>query len=831
MLKRLILLCLGWLAWCGMGQAWALGPAGQGVVESVAVEQASGALVVRGWVVSSESNVFPTEASVALGDRVVYRGRLGIMPGTRPDVVAATGNIDWLNSGFELRMWLDPDMHAGDYAVHMTVRTTNGGLIPLQTLETARRIHVDMPLRASLRSRVLALLALLVPLGCFAVSFGAFRSRWLRAAGSLWGVAGGVALAFALLVAGGWTGSSISLLLRGDALVAHDERPWLGAPQPTRADEWLVITALAVSQFNGARAGHGFPDVSQVLTADGHNMNVVGMSGVPVANAAAWAKPATWGFFVFDLRRALAWYWWVPFFACFAAAWWVMACVLAVRWQWAAVLALLLSVSPFSVGWSGWPSYLMFFALWGWGMLLTGWTARSRWRALAAGLLAGWAGAGLVLTLYPAWTVVLLTLLGPLAVAWLYERRGQWRWTMGPGWVLLGAFLAAGLLLGDWWWHSHDAVAAIRATEYPGLRAETGGYLDAWHLVKGLLGPVYMFSTNSMQVPSDAGSFIWLLLPLAVLLLWRQWRERKVDWVANAGLLYVVWVLWFGIVGVPAWLARWTGWSMVPAYRVDIGLGLAQALLWAHALRPGRDGAERLPMVAAGLVCAVAAAGAAYGFGKLPPAITEQVPSSLVLLAGAGFVALTWAWVNGRQRMALVLYGVWMLAAALPFNPLLQAPSEVAASPDLRTLWGAQAQQPPRVAVLTGPRRGLELAGHRQALALAAAGVPISSGVFYAPPLAFWHALDPEGKNLRVYNRYQHLILESAELPLGQDFEAALPRLDLVLLRLDAARFDFARLGADVVLATPQDVLALQKNPHLQALAPVGGWSAFRVTR
>lgn len=43
-------------------------------------------------------------------------------------------------------------------------------------------------------------------------------------------------------------------------------------------------------------------------------MLVVGMTGVPVAHISAVAKPATWGFFLFDLRQALAWYWWFPFF-------------------------------------------------------------------------------------------------------------------------------------------------------------------------------------------------------------------------------------------------------------------------------------------------------------------------------------------------------------------------------------------------------------------------------------------------------------------------------------------------------------------------------------
>lgn len=838
--SRFRFLCLAFFLYAAsLGGSWAAS-AGQGVLELAVLEGDAGVLVLRGWVGTGQSNTFAVQARVSLGEHQVYQGRLGIGGGLRPDVVAATGRAQWLNSGFELRLRVPAHLHAGSYPVAMQVRTSDGRVIALEVLESARTVHWAGKPQPDLWSRCALWLAVLLPLLCGALSLRGWRQRHLAWCSSARALAAAVLASFALLVAGGWTGSSLALLWEGDALVQHDEVPWLGQGRAVRSDEWLVITAMALGQFNQGmqQPGKAFADVSTLVTSSGHNMNVVGMSGVPVANVAALARPATWGFFVLPMRQALAWYWWLPFFACFFAAWWALAALLGVQWRWAAVLAGLLGAAPLSVGWSGWPAYVLAFAVLSWGAWLRGWCAGRPWGALGWGAVAGWSAAGAVLTLYPAWLLVLASLLLPLALAWLYEHRHEWRWRQGV-WVTLGLLMVAGGLLGGWWWHAQDAVAAMQATVYPGRRVEVGGYLDDWFLAKGLLAPVLFFQASEMVSPSDAASFVCVLLPLAGWLLWHQYHVRRWDALAGVCLLFVAWVVWFAFFGVPGWLARLTLWSMVPVYRADIGLLLAQTVLWALVVRRARGaglawgGASGPDLLWTVVLVVTCAAGAALALWRLPVSALSWFEPSLLVLALAGYVVLCWWLLRGQQERGMALYGVWTLAASCMFNPLLQAPAQVRVSAELQQLLGSAEDEAarPRVAVVAGKGQALSLVGHRQSLALLAAGVPVSSAALYHPPLAFWHELDPERAHESVYNRYQHLMLEHADLPEGQEFALQLPRLDLVLLQLDARRFDFSRMGAQVVLVPQGGAQPLRANPGLQELDVLEGWVAFRVRR
>ncbi|MDR0200842.1 MAG: hypothetical protein LBJ40_01590 [Delftia acidovorans] len=807
----------------------------QGVLEDIHFDAAKQQLIAKGWSASGRSHAFPTQASIFLDDHLVYQGRLNALSYPRPDVVAATGNPNWANAGFHIRAPLDPDFASGTYTVRMEIMTTDGRRFALTTMDKARQITLNQPARAGLLPRAGALVAFCLPALLLLLSLSGWQSR-LRIGVRAFGAA--TAAAFITLVAGGWTGSSVSLLFQNDELVTHDENAWLGAPQIIRSDEWQVITAMAISQYHAAAPGHllkSFENTSTVFSSAGHNMNTVGMSGVPVSNLSALAKPATWGFFILDLRRALAWYWWFPYFAGFAACLWVLVRIAQLRWQPAAVLALGVSASPMSVGWSGWPVYILFFALLAFGMFLTAWTRQSIRQVLPRALVAGWALAGFALTLYPAWLVVVASLLGPLAIVWLYMHRGDWRWNWQQALLVVVMALVPALLLYAWWLHAADAVSSIAATVYPGRRMETGGYMDPWYLARGLFGPDQMFHITDMLVPSDAGSHIFLAIPLALLFAWQQKQDmrcstpRQLDLTGCLCLVFIGWTLYFSYQGIPAWLAQATQWSKVPVYRTDIGLLLAQTWLLASVLRKQwpTQASEIIPTIperqrqlsALAVTGAAACAWLAYfTYSTLPVAISETISPGVAVITATAFAVLALLLANRQFVAAMAIYMVWMLGTALPFNPLLQAPLHVEPGPKLQQLDADATSRQARWVVLDN---------HQQAMALAASGIRISSGIFYHPPLAFWERLDPGRKYFGIYNRYQHLTIEGADLQ-GTDFEPVLHSLDHVLLRVDTRSFDFSKIAATHIAAPRRHEQGLNQNPHLRHLKSEGSWSFYR---
>ncbi len=811
--------------------------ADQGFLEDIHFDASHRQMTVKGWSASGRSNAFPTLATIYLDNHVVYKGRLNSLAYPRPDVAQATKNPSWANTGFHIRFFLDPDFPSGTYAVKIDITTTDGHQFPLLLQDQTRQITLNQSARSSRIARAIFLLAFSLPVFFFLISFKAGFSPRIK---SLKTFGLSIALAFFILVAGGWTGSSISLLFSGNDLVEHDEKSSLGSSQIIRSDEWHVITAMAISQFNAA-ATDGIPrkfeNISTVFSIAGHNMNTVGMSGVPVSNPSALARPATWGFFFLDLRSALAWYWWFPFFGCFCTCLWVLASIFSLRWQAAAVIALTISASPVSVGWSGWPAYVLFFAILAFGMFLTAWTQRSIWQIIARSSIAGWAIAGFVLTLYPAWMIVVATLLLPLAVAWLSMQRMQWIWSYRQAVLLLCTGIVCSLLMLSWWSHTADAVSAITSTIYPGKRAETGGYMDPWYLVRGLYGPDQMFHITDMSVPSDAGSYIFLFIPLFVLFGWQQIIHIKkhgihqLDWTGVVCLLFTTWVICFSYFGIMPWVAQITQWSKVPVYRTDIGLLLAQSIMlalvircyWTQKVDNSRPTVPKNQYsVLMGVVSAAACIWLAlFSLAKLPAAISETITPAFAIIAISAYAILAYLILNQKFISALAIYSIWTLGTSLPFNPVSQAPNQVKPSQLLNKIESLTTTQQERWVILDE---------HRISIGLAASGIKIGSGIFYHPPFSLWEKLDPQKIYFNTYNRYQHLTIEGTELKEG-DFEPVLHSLDHVLLKIDTRRFDFGKMGVTHIAAPRRHDAQLMQNPHLQHLKTEGNWCFYRTVR
>ncbi len=800
-------------------------PAGTGYVEQVLWVPSARELVVAGWAASNRGNAFLTQVIINVGPVEVYRGRME--HSDRQDVVLATGRSDWLFSGFNVRVAI-PSGITGLQPISARMRLGNGAEFQLGVADSVQA--VDFP-KAGIEPSWLAKAALFLAgalplLAVVGAKRAADRSSSTGIAASLFGIA--VAMSFVLLVAGGWTGSSITLGFDDSALAYQDGQPWVGKPQLIRSDEWQVITPLALSQ-----AAHqpAFPVVNRNLGSDGMNMLVVGMTGMPVAHISALAKPATWGFFLFDLRRALAWCWWLPFFGCFGVVWLLVQRIFSIDWKLAAGLALTVAASPYSVVFSGWPAYTVFFPAT--ALLAANAALRtSSWlKAAAAGVLLGLASAGFALVLYPAWQISLAYLVVPLGLAWFMVARRE----LSFGWPQVAAMAAAiavaAVILLAWWFDAREAVAAIRSTVYPGQRSlEVGGDADRWFLIKGLLSPITMYRDASIiWGASDAGSVALFLVPAAACSLLRWWAARQIDAVGAVLWGYIAVVLYFMFVGFsPEW-ARATFCGSTTVYRLDLALGMAQVLVFAWLASPVQRGARTYKparWLTAGVV-AIAAAQVLLLYRLLPPSIMDVVPLSHALLIAAVVGLGAHLLMRGRHAGFFGVYGTVMLAASIPFNPLSVAPSEVVVDPvfsrAVDTLVRGKAEG-----------HGIAVISERNwAMTATAIGLPVTNTVFYYPPTTLMHSLDPSGAQENLWNRYQRVLFTLAPSPSflssGATYRIDSPRLDGVLVTLSPAQFDFRLLKSVAVLASAEDSTALEKNPTLGVAHRTSSWTLFEV--
>ena len=790
---------------------------GHGFVESITLDPQNQHLSVSGWVAPQNPNVFATTLILEAHGIEIYRGRFERFE--RPDVAHIHLRKDWLLSGFRLTVKLPGSVPNGLLPLKVSARLGSGEVFDVPLYNTVKSAVLSRP-DAPANWRIFALLvSLLLPALILAASF--LPQVSLRASAMAMGA--GLLLSFSLLTAAGWTGSSLGLALKASPVVVSDGSLWMGQEQWVRSDEWEVLTPLAISQTSHSPP---FPVLNKQLGADGQNMMVIGMTGVPVAHLSSLAKPATWGFFVFDLRSALAWYWWFPFFACFAALWTLLIQLFDLDWRKAAALSLMGTASPYAVVYSGWPAYAVFFplvALLAWLQLIR---QRSVWWASLFGGCLGWAIAGFALVLYPSWQISLAYLFAPLAVAGAWNLRKSLCWGFPQVVALSLAAVIAAVLLGSWWQDAQDAVAAIQSTVYPGGRSlETGGDIDPWFLFKGWLAPTTLYNSIDMMVPSDAGSFIFLLWVAVPVALFRWISLRRVDAIGGTLVAVILLILTFQFVGFSPRFAQLTLLGKTTVYRMDLVLGIAQIFLFGWLMAPGRASQADTTLAWKGICLGLTVTSliAAYWvFNKIPMAITRTLSPGWILLTFAAIAVASYGLLMQRYRWVLCICLAWTLSASLPFNPISRSTSHIAPSPKLLD---ALSRIDPQVAATS-----IAVIGERTwAMALQAAGLPLVNSAFYYPQKGIWKTLDPNNEQAGIHNRYHRLLFNLEPLPLGIRYLLENPRLDEVRVSLDPNQFDFKLLGARAVLLKPADGLRIRNNPSVALVVATEQWELFRV--
>jgi hypothetical protein len=131
-----------------------------------------------------------------------------------------------------------------------------------------------------------------------------------------------------------------------------------------------------------------------------------------------------------------------------------------------------------------------------------------------------------------------------------------------------------------------------------------------------------------------------------------------------------------------------------------------------------------------------------------------------------------------------------------------------------------------------GEGRTLVLGSHIPAMTLMASGCKVLNGVSYYPQMSLWRALDPDRRQVDLYNRYQHLFVDLADLKGSPSAVLENPQTDIVRITVDPHGFDFTRLPISYVLVRSDEAAALPSNPTLQKMTPLSpGWERFKVVR
>jgi hypothetical protein len=789
-----------------------------GFVDAISYD--NGRLVAQGWVGAAKATQQIVAIVVTIDGRNFYQG--GFERIQRPDVVKATGRQDWLRSGWKITTKIDDELTVGPHHVLIQAVPDSGARINLINSPQADAFKVDTDFTLFNKSinftkAVLTVASLFIFVVFIYSDFlslylfkGRLRSEYIFAL-SLF-------LGFLITVGLGISGSSIDLGIKQTPFVKSDMKRLWGVDQPIRSDEWLVLTPLAISQFNQIPKN---PVINKSHGEDGQNMLIVGMTGVPVAHISEIAKPATWGFFIFGLSSALAWDWCFPFFGCLLSLWAVM-CVLAPnQWRTNFLAALLFNLSPYIVGWSHWPAYATFFPCCVFLCALKLTEIQGRPIKLLTSLALGISFAGFVFILYPPWQVSLGYVFIAVTTGIIIRDKIYKRFTLELFAFYIVSLIVAAALIAAWWLDAKPAIEAMENTVYPGQRTTvTGGNLSLPFLLRGFTNIETMRSlTSPLSNQSEISSFYYLLAPLLISFIIAAYR-KTLDALQISMSVAVVFILSFMTVGIPEIISKYTLWGRVPSNRADLGLGLSTLIL--SVLLLSKIHSTYIASVRLKLLAVLTSSFWAYivynNIYKLDDSITEGLNTGTIFAVIIITTVMGYLLVIGKTHAFLYFNIGLAFSTTAAINPISIAPNSVT-----NTVRGL-----PTVGLLNTDRL-LLLNNMIPSMYLEASGEAISNGIFYYPQTALWKRLDPSGSRSDIYNRYQHLFYSSETENDTLPYVITTPQPDVVRINVSNSKFDFSLSGANILIAPISEDENLNKNTKLKHLHSSDGWSWYRI--
>ncbi|NMM02218.1 hypothetical protein HHL24_30375 [Paraburkholderia sp. RP-4-7] len=828
MRKILIAICL-LMACVGLSPAHAANDSSQtsrAFLDSVEVNAHTRTITLSGWAESAHGTTENLKLLVFIGPEQVATGQVERY--ARPDVAAATGRRDWLDSGWIANVPIPASLQRGARSLRVKVQFEHDGevdCVPSNPAFTSLVIHADTGRLMATKLIVIVGLGLLVLCFVFASRISQALSAWMRCAvAPVAPLAVGIVAGFATLVALGVSGTSLGITDEDIPIDGIQTTVLAGHSEQIRSDEWRVLTPMSIGQ---TRHVPPFPVVNRNLGPNGHNMLIPGMTSVPVLGVPALGRPATWGYFILPLPQALAWQWWMPAFGCLLALWACFSLLFRAQWRLAFCLSLCFVISPYVIAWSYWPAYVTMFAASAFSAFVVLLRGCTRWMKPLLAVLLGITASGFVLTLYPAWQVPLGYLFVMLLAAIVIRDRKSIIWSpRGLIWIVAGLMLA-GVTVGFWWMEAKDAVAAMLATVYPGKRiAVPGGTIDSWYFARGFSNFTTLYANlKDASNQSEVASFLYLTLP-AICGAIANWKyQQKNRPVFFALIAFLALATWYQFVGFPVELAQSSLWGRTFPPRVDIATGLAAIALigTAFARDPNTDvveSSQRARQIAAIVVALLWAAFVWFSLKSAPSVIHELLtPTAMFgMLAAVAWCSYLLA---ARFFTGFFLsFLAFLLFSVASFNPwvALTVPSAASAHAAMNCD--------------NGKDRTLVIGSNVPAMTMMASGCPVLNGVSYYPQMKLWDALDPHKQNVFSYNRYQHLFFKLADLQGAVDPVVTVPQGDVINVTVDARHFDFRRLPIEYVTVKSDEGLDLPLN---QTLAPAPslsqGWLRFKVVR
>jgi hypothetical protein len=602
------------------------------------------------------------------------------------------------------------------------------------------------------------------------------RYRWLI---------GGVI--FAVLVILRVSGSSIScynVLCSSDP--AEHSGVIYGTGRMIRTDEYLVQQPYFFSQ-----QANGYREISHMMSISGQNM-IIGYNS-PVLDFTLIGKPFVWGYMLFGNAVGISWYWCSKTILALLVAF-EMCRILTRNDRLSLFGSVLIVYSPVMQWWFAPHMYDVFF--WAMALFTVGWhfiMSDHRWKKILTTVLGVSVLVGFVVALFPSLQIACGLLVFALFIACLVRDREQIRFRKIDVIRIMIVIAASGLILGNFVLNARDAIRMLSETAYPGKRVSTGGDSNLSALYTNISNVFGQFADSheenvcELSTFNHLGVFCILVFPYAWAVQKRTCSKDRSLAVGGVFFFASLIEIEFMLIGFPEKLAKVTLFSYIN--RMGIAYGFTQALftIWTFGyLYVNRAKLEKkwLTLIAVlftmSYVCVCG----------------DQMDANYVNLTplgkyfyylcafGFGVVALLVVW--QKKRFAVTLTAAWIVVTSVGVNPVVVGISSVTDHQFVKAAKQCMAEE---------SGAWITVGMNAEQSLLIANGIQTLNAVNYYPDFEKWEPIDPDGKNKKCYNRYEHIIINLTSGPTVFSNAVAADQLDV---NLNAA--DLTKMGVRYLL-------------------------------
>jgi hypothetical protein len=518
-----------------------------------------------------------------------------------------------------------------------------------------------------------------------------------------------------------------------------------GAPEPVRSDEWLVWTPAAIAQAN-----RGFPVENPSLGAG----RAPFLYSLPVRHYTMVFRPQLYGFFLFNLEWAYAWYWNIKIFGLLISMFLLLRVL--TRHSWLALFgSLWLFFSNYVQWWFSCPPMLPeMLSSWALAIVATLFLIDSRPRPalqrIGVSVVLLISSVNFVLCLYPPFQIP-LAYLGLALVITSVLVRGNLK-SIRTNWTgllcLAATVVVAAIALVPFFIELRPTLHLLSTTSYPGQRRSHGGELGWMQLFSGLMN---FFNTEQaypekLGQTNGAANFFPLWIPVLACTARALLKEPRKYAAAIATLAVLVVLSVYALCPLPTWLCQATLLNFCTEERLLLTIGLANVffviLAWPVLKRQVAVMPARQFLAVIGLwACFICL----YLWGAEPANPVFLVPWRILLFFGLAVGLVVLLLKTPGKVFAAAFIGLLALSNGL-VNPVMSGLRPIVNATPAVTIQNLIREDP------TAAWAAYESNQHSEFLM--AMGADVVSGVKTVPDLEFCRQLDPEGRYLSVYNRY-----------------------------------------------------------------------------